>query len=663
MKKLLFTFVCISSMLISRGMGQLDTMFSLGNSVFDSAGFSYYFPSTVSQGQLFPMYELFSNDLVNNFTLNNSFEDSILHLTHDFYQQTYKGVPVEGAHYIEHSQSGYLVYMNGKLCSDLNASITPGVSESQALANILGAYPDSTIYAWNNTDWETQIKTDMNDASATFYPEGELLFALDNFDSVPVFIPGSRYVLAWRFEILSLYPHFHKAIFVNATSGVILREEEVGLQNGYAYLYYGQTQFIDTEWTGNITRHILHANDNGRNIQTKKRYGLLGSWGLGNNYNDGDDSWDQSENDTEGTSAHWFATQSWDFWQAAPFLRNGYDGNGTELRVLAEIPPGFGSKTQFTYNINDRIGYLELVPPSNRAIDVVGHEFSHGVLMDLNMNAGEARSLNESFADIFGELIESNSKGVAIDWIVGNDFVLNNEPLSYVTRSLAAPKTAYVHFTNAQCSTAIGQPNTYRGTFWEFGTDCEDSHINAGVHNYWFYLLTEGGTGSIDDDLNLTTYSVQGIGSLKASIITYLNFTTNFASSADFGTARQGAITLANLLHGVCSNEAIQVQNAWYAVGIGSESNCAVAIESPESVQIIAPIVYPNPASDRFNIDFPEAKARQITVFDIFGTIVVPEFSQTAKKFELELKDLPAGMYFATVHEKFQMQTIKLIKK
>lgn len=45
------------------------------------------------------------------------------------------------------------------------------------------------------------------------------------------------------------------------------------------------------------------------------------------------------------------------------------------------------------------------------------------------------------------------------------------------------------------------QPDTYNGTYWASTSSSEDHggvHTNSGVQNYWFYLLSQGGTGTND---------------------------------------------------------------------------------------------------------------------------------------------------------------------
>ena len=67
-------------------------------------------------------------------------------------------------------------------------------------------------------------------------------------------------------------------------------------------------------------------------------------------------------------------------------------------------------------------------------------------------------------------------------------------------------------------------PDTYGGTYWinPGGPDLGGVHTNSSVQNFWFYLLSVGGTGVND---NGDSYSVTGIGIDDAAKIAYRNLT------------------------------------------------------------------------------------------------------------------------------------------
>ena len=190
------------------------------------------------------------------------------------------------------------------------------------------------------------------------------------------------------------------------------------------------------------------------------------------------------------------------------------------------------------------------------SVDIVGHEFTHGVTehsagLDYESESG---ALNESFSDIFGEMVEFVTDG-SMDWQVGGDRAPG------AIRSFTAPNTG-------------NQPDTYQGTNWiaPSGT-CDGTndfcgvHTNSGVQNYWFYLLSVGGSDSND---NGELYNVGGIGATSAAAIAYRNLTVYLGNSSTFSDAKNGAIQAAEDLFGECSNEVLQCARAWNAVGVNS---------------------------------------------------------------------------------------------
>jgi len=117
------------------------------------------------------------------------------------------------------------------------------------------------------------------------------------------------------------------------------------------------------------------------------------------------------------------------------------------------------------------------------------------------------------------------------------------------------------------------QPDTYgAGPNWwspsNLTWDNGGVHRNSGVMNYWFYLLSVGGSGTNDIGIG-NAYNITGIGIDKASRIVYDAERYYLNSSADYNAARNATISSAKLNYGINSNEYISVINAWYAVGVG----------------------------------------------------------------------------------------------
>ena len=185
------------------------------------------------------------------------------------------------------------------------------------------------------------------------------------------------------------------------------------------------------------------------------------------------------------------------------------------------------------------------------SIDVVGHELAHGVT---GYSAGliyanESGALNESFSDIFGTAVEFHAMSDSADWAIGK--------LDFHLRQMDDPNS-------------FNDPHTYFGSFWYTGTaDNGGVHINSGVQNYWFYLLSEGGSGTNDLGNN---YQVDSFGIDNAAEIAYRNLVYYLTPSSDYYDARRGSISAAEDLYGSCSYETNLIAKAWHAVGVGSDT-------------------------------------------------------------------------------------------
>ena len=116
--------------------------------------------------------------------------------------------------------------------------------------------------------------------------------------------------------------------------------------------------------------------------------------------------------------------------------------------------------------------------PLARGLDVAAHELGHGVIQTTaNLNyQGESGALNESFADVFGVLVENE------DWLIGEDIV-NKNFFKSALRDMADP-----HNGGSSLNDNGWQPAHYEERY----TGREDNggvHINSGIANKAFYLF------------------------------------------------------------------------------------------------------------------------------------------------------------------------------
>jgi bacillolysin len=258
--------------------------------------------------------------------------------THNRYQQYYKNIEVEGGEIFEHVRDCYVYLLHGKIIEGLNFNAQPVITEAHALNNAK-IFIGASQYAWENPDWEQDIKDDTGDPNATYYPTGSLILT-----SLPgTTLEAGNYRLTWKFGIITTDPGTNLTIYVNAISGVIEKHISEVRSNGPAVTLYDGTQTLDTKWFGGILHghHHMVADDNGKRIETKRGpstnsppfnmfHPPLKSWNRTNDIFDLDDNWgaDQSLN----SSAHWAVSQSWDYFKNI-HGRNGTDNSNRRIRI------------------------------------------------------------------------------------------------------------------------------------------------------------------------------------------------------------------------------------------------------------------------------------------------------------------------------------------
>jgi Zn-dependent metalloprotease len=470
---------------------------------------------------------------------------------HSTYRQFYKGLKVEHAAYILHGNSDGIEVMNGNFADVKFQSVRPSVTESNALQAALG-FVGATTYNWNHESMEKFIKKNKGSADATYFPKGELLISKDMRDD------KGDWRLAWKFVISSIEPVTSQLIYVDATTGEIIGNESLICHvntPGTAQTRYSNNRAITGDSFAGGFR--LRENRNGVDIETLN---LRRSMTLSDavDFTDNDNNWTAIEHNNAGEDqvaldAHWGAETVLDYWRTV-HGRNSLDGNGLRIRSYVH----FGNNVDNAYwDGNEKVmKYGDgLIFNPLTALDVCAHEFGHGVNQhEANLAyQKESGALNESLSDIWGAVIENWAAPEKDHWLMGEEI---NGPL----RSLSNPNQ-------------FGQPDTYGGTFW-FAQNCSPSsgndycgvHTNSGVMNFWFFLLSDGGTGT--NDLG-NPYSTLGIGLPSAAKIVYRAETFYLTSSSDFTAARMAMIQAASDLYGANSEAAYRVAYCWWAVGVG----------------------------------------------------------------------------------------------
>ncbi|MGQ4438357.1 M4 family metallopeptidase [Streptomyces violaceoruber] len=170
------------------------------------------------------------------------------------------------------------------------------------------------------------------------------------------------------------------------------------------------------------------------------------------------------------------------------YRRDSIDGAGLPLDATVhydrEYNNAFWNGEQMVFGDGDGEIFLDFTV----ALDVIGHELTHGVTQHTaNLTYyGQPGALNESVSDVFGSLIKQYAQGqtaAEADWLIGAG-LLAPRVTGEALRSMKAPGTAY----DDDVLGKDPQPATM-DDFVRTGRDNGGVHINSGIPNHAFYLL------------------------------------------------------------------------------------------------------------------------------------------------------------------------------
>jgi len=483
---------------------------------------------------------LFNGDNNYSYKKLNQTEDQFKDL-HLRYCITFKGIAVQNAMFILHIKNNLIYAINGNIPKQIQLINEIEISDEEALQAAL-KYTSAQRYKWQMPEEENLLKKESGNAEATYYPKAEMFLYQK---------PGmTKYLYTYCFDIYADKPLKRADIYIDASNGEFLFEN-LKIHHidslGSAVTKFSGTQPITTNYTG--SGFNLRETIRGQGIET---YNMLKgtSYGAAVDFTDTDNIWNNvnAQKDEIATDAHWGAEKTWDYYWHK-YKRNSIDGSGFKLKSYVHYDVNYANAfwdgQRMTYG-DGNTSWQPLV-----ALDIAGHEITHGLTsFTANLDYSyESGALNEAYSDIFGCAIEFYAKPTQANWLMG-------ENIGTPIRSISNPNL-------------YSQPDTYHGTMWYSGTnDNGGVHTNSGVLNFWFYLLSVGGSGSND---NGNSYNVTGIGVDSAAAIAYRTLTSYLVNTSNYADARFYSIMSAIDLYGACSQKVISTTNAFYAVGVGAQ--------------------------------------------------------------------------------------------
>lgn len=235
------------------------------------------------------------------------------------------------------------------------------------------------------------------------------------------------------------------------------------------------------------------------------------------------------------------------FWDR--FSRDSTNGGGIVLRQGIDFGPDthantgwfpIGAYTAIMYS--DGVG--SYVQPMGYSLDIVGHEFTHGVVYyEATLpHVDEHGAIDEGLADVFAVAIDAYRDGSPDWWIAEDVYSVNvaNDAMRYLDDP--ARRT--------------GQADYY--PLRSFG----DVHENAGITGLTFYLLSQGGSHPRRPSVSV---AAQGID--KAERIFYRALAAYMTSSTTFYELEGQVLKAASSLYGYQSAAYNATADAWLAVG------------------------------------------------------------------------------------------------
>ncbi len=299
--------------------------------------------------------------------------------------------------------------------------------------------------------------------------------------------------------------------------------------------------------------------------------------------------------DPSEVSAHFNAQASYEYFFNT-FGRNSIDNNGGTVISFVNVTDENGrafdnafwnGRAMFYGNGNTAF------TPLAGALDVGGHEMSHGVVQEAaNLEyQGESGALNESFADVFAVLIDRDN------FLVGEDVVIRSQFPSGALRSMSDP---------TQGGNSLSDPGYQPGTYATRFTGSQDNggvHINSGIPNNAFFRIATA------------------IGKEKTEQL-YYDVLTNFLTrNSQFIDLRNALQQRATAVYGANSTEFNAVVAGLDAVGIPGSSSGGGGTTGPADQTI-------NPGDEL--VAFADSAERIVRLTDINGNIVIGDITPTA---------------------------------
>lgn len=485
--------------------------------------------------------------------------------THVRLQQVHEGIKIHGAEVLLHFKGEQPYLLNGRWYT------TPALNNLQA-----GFSPEAALRkAWDDVALTTTVRPPSPEMS-------QWIGALESTDLVIWYDDEKKPHLVWSLEIVpNLTARW--AYFVDAQTGKVLHkfsqlcqlhghtckathEEVPGIKapeaealmppaTANAADLFGVVRTINT-YLHNGTYFLIDASrsmfNSGQSVFPNDPVGTIWTINAGNtspendNFNanhvtSGNNTW----NNATSVSAHYHAGKAFEYFKNT-FNRNSINGQGGNIVSFINVAESNGSSMGNAFWNGAAMFYgngdQAFSSPLAKSLDVAGHEMSHGVIQNTaNLEYyGESGAINESYADVFGVMIDRD------DWRLGEDVV---NPAVFPTgalRDMSNPNNGGNSLNDP------GWQPDHISEKYNGSADNAGVHINSGITNKAFHLFATAVNKNV------------------AEQVYYRALTTYLGRSSQFIDLRIAIIQAATDLHGANSAQVTAAANAFAAVGIGA---------------------------------------------------------------------------------------------
>jgi bacillolysin len=461
-------------------------------------------------------------------------------------QQMYGGLPVYGGEVMLHEKDGAIQAFNGRnYPTPKLATLRPALGQAQAQQVAITDVSQKTTYVEMGAKEKAMLHYDG--------PSAELvIFHVDENPKAPR--------LTWH---ITVRPNFMQRweYFIDAQTGKVLNHFDhtcslvphiedrctSGPTTANATDLNGQNQLIHTYLDGSTYYLFDASRTNMYNGNINDPEGAIFTLDMQEtNLNNPKYADIYSSNNTwsdrTAVSAHFNAGKAFEYYLNT-HSRKSINGQGGNIISFIHVRDDDGTKMDNAFWNGQYIFYgdgNQAFKPLAGALDVAGHELTHGVVSNTaNLNyQGESGAINESMADVFGAMIDRD------DWRMGEDVVFTSVFPSGALRSLQDP-----HNGGSSLQDNGWQPKHVSEKYTGTG-DNGGVHINSGIPNHAFYRFATS----------------SGMTKEKAEKIYYRALSSYLTRSSKFIDLRLAVIKAATDLYG--TTEINAAKSAFDAVGI-----------------------------------------------------------------------------------------------